>query len=399
MKIFVDALSRIPTVSIGTQALIIGCLQILRRQFPDATFVMLTGHPAQERHYLDATGYPIEYVTRASSQWGTLKQFRAIVRSVDAVACAWGDGFVGRPGRAIFQKALSLKTSNVPLVLVTASLGPFRQGPDSLMARWALSLFDQLTVRDLNTQRHVQSLGLRDVPCLSDTAFVLDPAPDPVVDDLLRREGIPAHPVPIGINPSILLYHRFPPLHGKPYITFMATLIAQVRRITQRPIWLIPHQIYPADFPGLTPDILHSANGDDRAAAEMILDALASREGVYTLKGDYSQAAYKGVLKRCDLFIGGRMHAVISAVSAGTPSVIMQYSHKASGVMEMLKMSDWVWDIREPKSNLAGLIEKAWSGRSALSVRLAERRGRDAEVAYQLGDVFAEALATRGART
>ena len=50
MKIFVDALSRIPTVSIGTQALIIGCLQILHRRFPEASFVLLSGRPAQERH-------------------------------------------------------------------------------------------------------------------------------------------------------------------------------------------------------------------------------------------------------------------------------------------------------------------------------------------------------------
>lgn len=38
MRIFLDALSRIPTVSIGTQALIIGCLQILQQKgFPLAT--------------------------------------------------------------------------------------------------------------------------------------------------------------------------------------------------------------------------------------------------------------------------------------------------------------------------------------------------------------------------
>ncbi|MBP7830482.1 MAG: polysaccharide pyruvyl transferase family protein [Kiritimatiellae bacterium] len=395
MKIFLDALSRVPTVSIGTQALIIGSLQILRRRFPDATFVMLTSHPGQERHYLDATGIPIEYVPRHPSQWGTLRQFRAIVRGVDAVACAWGDGYVGKPAWRILQKTFPLQQAGIPLVLVTASLGPFRAGLDAWLARRALALFDRLTVRDLNSQRHLRAAGLSDVRCLPDTAFVLEPAPDAAVDEILRREGIPSGESPVGINPSILLHHRFSAVNGRPYPPVVAALIEHVRRATQRPVLLIPHQIYPAGFPGLTPEIRLSWDGDDRAAAELVFQSLASREGVYALAGDYSPAEYKGILKRCELFVGGRMHAVISAVSAGTPSVIMQYSHKASGVMEMLGLSDRVWDIRSPESALSGLVEQAWRDRVELRARLRERSGRDAGEAYGLGDVFAEAMEAR----
>ncbi|HOW98240.1 MAG TPA: polysaccharide pyruvyl transferase family protein, partial [Kiritimatiellia bacterium] len=240
MKIFVDALSRIPTVSIGTQALIIGGLHILRRRFPDVTFVMLTSHPAQERHYLDATGYPIEYVERAPSQWGTLRQFHAIVRGVDAVACAWGDGYVGKPAWRLLQKTLSLKRTGVPLILVTASLGPFRAGLDAWFARRALSLFDRLTVRDLNSQRHIRNLDLEDVRCLPDTAFVLEPAPEAAVDNILRREGVPGGEAPVGVNPSILLHHRYTAVNGRPYPPVVARLIDHIRRTTRRPVLLIP---------------------------------------------------------------------------------------------------------------------------------------------------------------
>lgn len=395
MTIFLDALSRIPTVSIGTQALIIGCLQILRRRFPHATFVMLTSHPAQERHYLDALGYPIEYVARSPSQWGTLRQFRAIVRRVDAVACAWGDGYVGKAAWRLLQKILPLKRAGIPLILVTASVGPFRPGLDVWLARQALSLFDRLTVRDMNSLRHVQAVGFSDARCLPDTAFVLEPAADDVVDDILRREGIPTSEPPVGVNPSILLYHRFPALHGKAYPPAMAALVDHVRRLTRRPVLLIPHQVYPDGFPGLTPERRLSLDGDDRAAAELVLDAMSDRDGVYALAGEYSPAEYKGLLKRCELFIGGRMHAVISAISAGTPSVIMQYSHKASGVMEGLDLEEWVWDIRSPESDLAGLVDKAWAGRAGLRARLVERSPREAKEAYRLGDVLAEALAAR----
>ena len=392
MKIFVDALSRIPTVSIGTQALIIGCLQILHRRFPDATFLLLSSRPAQEHHYLDATGLEIEYVPRATSQWGTGRQLRGILRRVDAVASAWGDGYVGQASWRLLQKALLLKRTGVPLILVTSSLGPFRSGLDAWCARRGLGLFDVLTVRDLNTQRHVQGLGLGNVHCLADTAFVLEPAPAERVAAILRQEGVPEGEPFVGLNASILLHHRFPALNGRPYADTMAELIAHVRRTTRQPVVLIPHQVYPAGFAGLTPEIQRSPDGDDRVAADLILGRLSDRQGVYALRGDYSPAEYKGLLGRCELFIGGRMHAVISAVSMHVPSVIMQYSHKASGVMEMLGLLDHVWDCRQPADALLKRVAAAWADRKIERARLAQKMPAMVSQAYALGDLLPPAL-------
>lgn len=391
MKIFVDALSRIPTVSIGTQALIIGCLDILYQRFPGVHFILLSSLPEHDRSYLDSTGYPIEYIKRSPSQFGTMKQLRAIVKNVDAVASAWGDGYVATPSRFLLQKALAIKQSGVPLILVTASLGPFTNGFDKLCARWALSLFDGLTVRDSNSQRHVQSLGLVDVRCIPDTAFVLDPANESAVESLLLQEGVPPASI-IGINPSILLHHRFAAMNGQNYVDFMVMLIENVRQQMQQPILLIPHQIYPTNFPGLSQDIRHSVDGDDRAVAEMIFDAMQDKEGVYLLKGDYSPAQYKGVLRQCDLFIGGRMHAVISAVSQSVPSVIMQYSHKASGLMEMLELTDCVWNCQDTLESLLQLIDRTWAKRKVQRNHLAEMMPGIITEAKAVGGFFADLI-------
>lgn len=392
MKIFLDALSRIPTVSIGTQALILGCLQILHRRFPDAQFILLSGQPAQEHRYLDATGLDIEVIPRSPTQWGTWRQLREILGRADVVASAWGDGYVGQPSWRLLQKALLLKRAGVPLILVTASLGPFRGGLDAWCARRGLALFDALTVRDANTQRHVQDLGFGNVPCLPDTGFVLAPAPEAAVAEILRRENVPAGEPFVGVNASILLHHRFPARHGRPYAEVMAQLLDHLRRTTQRPILLIPHQIYPAGFPGLTPEIRLSPDGDDRAAADLVLQALPQREGVFALRGDYSPAEYKGVLKRCETFIGGRMHAVIGAVSAGVPSGIMQYSHKAAGTMETLQLLDYVWDCRAPATELLRVASRLWTDRAAVRARLAATMPGIVAQAWQIGDVLAAAL-------
>ena len=397
MKIFVDAPARMPTVNVGTQAQIMGCLHILKRRFPAATFVMLTRHPAQERHYLDATGLEIEYVPQAASPGVAWRQLRGILQRVDAVAAAWGDGYVGQSSWRLLQRARLLKRHRVPLILVAASVGPFRRGPDAWCARRGLKLFDCVTVRDLNSLRHVQRLGMRAAQCLPDTAFVLDPAPDDAVNDVLRRENVPPGATCIGVNASIRLHHRFPARHGCSYAEFMARLLDRLRQITQQPILLIPHQIYPAGLAGLTPAIRRSADGDDRAAADLILQALPQREGIFPLRGDYSPAEYKGVLKRCEMFIGGRTHAVISAVSAGTPSVSMQDSHTTSGVMEMLQLSDHVWDSSRPFDELAGLAERVWIERKLERARLTALMPNFIGRAFTVGDLLADVWAGRPA--
>ncbi len=392
MKIFLDALSRIPTVSIGTQALILGSLRILSARFPGATFVMLSSHPEHDASYLRGAG-EIEFVPRSPSQWGTLLQLRAIVARVDAVASAWGDGYVSTPPHLLAQKSFTLKRAGVPLLLVTASLGPYHGALAQGIARMSLRVFDGLTVREPNSQRYLEELGLRDVRCLPDTAFALEPAPAPAVEAILAREGVPADTPFIGINPSILLHHRFPQLHGGAYEPVMAAVIAHVRRLTGAPIVLIPHQVYPASFPGgVTDGMRRSYDGDDRVAAELLLAALPDRTGVFAITGEYSPAEYKGLIGRCALFVGGRMHAVISALSCCVPSVLMQYSHKAEGVMRMLDLSGYVWDAKDTPATLLALTEAVWAERTALRAELAQRMPAIVAQAYQVGDVLAEKL-------
>ena len=149
----------------------------------------------------------------------------------------------------------------------------------------------------------------------------------------------------------------------------------------------------------MTPEIQRSFDGDDRIAADLILERLADRTGTYVLRGDYSPAEYKGVLKRCELFVGGRMHAVIGAVSAGTPAAIMQYSHKASGVREMLDLAEYVWNCRAPVAELLQVLDRLWNDRQAVRNRLAATMPELVARAYRLGDVMAEALALPPMRT
>ena len=86
------------------------------------------------------------------------------------------------------------------------------------------------------------------------------------------------------------------------------------------------------------------------------------------------------------------MHAVIGAVSAGVPSGIMRYSHKAAGTMETLQLLDYVWDCRAPATELLRVASRLWSDRAAIRARLAATMPGIVAQAWQIGDVLAAAL-------
>ncbi len=101
MKIFLDALSKGPTVSIGTQALIIGSMEILSKHIKNAEFVMLSRYPDLENAYLSKEPYKVELVNRGDSQLGAILDIKKIINRVDCVVSAWGDGYITTPPHKI----------------------------------------------------------------------------------------------------------------------------------------------------------------------------------------------------------------------------------------------------------------------------------------------------------
>lgn len=400
VKIFLDALSRVPTVSVGTQALILGSMYIIVRRFPDVEFVMLSAAPEVEHFYLDDSPFRVRLVHRSLSQFGTIQQIRQILNEVDAVVSAWGDGYSTFPPHLIFRKTFILKRRRIPLILFTASIGPFEKGLRGTMARWGLSAFDRLTVRDMNTYRYISALGLKGVKAFPDTAFALPPSSDAQIDQVFMSECIPQDRPLIGVNVSILLQQKMSndTADSISYNKLMLLLVKHLQQITDATIILIPHQFYPEKY-ALTDEAMRSGrDGDDRVAVEMVRKNLENKRNVYTVKGEYTPSEYKGLISRCQMFIGGRMHSVIASLSTCVPSVIMGYSHKAGGVMEMLGLSDHVWDINNSPSELMGKVTSVWQCRQDIRNKLLANIPQVNEEAFKTGDVLAEVLSTKKTR-
>lgn len=66
-----------------------------------------------------------------------------------------------------------------------------------------------------------------------------------------------------------------------------------------------------------------------------------------------SPSEIKGIISRCDFFIGSRMHACIAALSSGIPAVGIAYSKKFIGVFESIGANELVLDARSLDSETA----------------------------------------------
>lgn len=238
----------------------------------------------------------------------------------DYVVDLGGDTFSDNPSPvytlahcfALFPAILARK----PYVVCSQSIGPFRTPFTRLLARHVLKRATRITARDPISYRYlVGELGLdaSHVDSCRDLAYLLSPDSTPQPDT-------------IGINPSALA-HRHMGCSPDEYARFVATLVQQLS--VKHRVVLIPHVYGPRRGLGSV------ANQDDRLVIEAIAQLLPSETGTRVKLGTHED------IGRCSYFVGFRMHACISAISRGIPTVAMSYSQKSSGLPAL----DWIRTI------------------------------------------------------
>lgn len=103
-------------------------------------------------------------------------------------------------------------------------------------------------------------------------------------------------------------------------------------------ILLIPHVMWKDQDDRVVSKKLRDYFGSDRIS---ILDSE---------KLNYCQIRY--VISKCNIFIGARTHAVISAYSTSVPAIALGYSIKSKGIAKDVGMPDWsVVDSKNIKKN------------------------------------------------
>ena len=92
---------------------------------------------------------------------------------------------------------------------------------------------------------------------------------------------------------------------------------------------------------------------------------------LHTVVQEYDQSELKGIIGLCDFFIGSRMHACISALSQGIPTVGLAYSKKFRGVFECVGAGQFAIDMRQSGAEeILAAISAAFDKRTDIAERL-----------------------------
>ncbi|QAY67207.1 polysaccharide pyruvyl transferase family protein [Paenibacillus protaetiae] len=287
----------------------------------------------------------------------------------------WADVVVSCGGGFLLAHGLSLMTLQhfiqikaaydykKPVVIYSQSIGPLVGGFNRKLAAKLLNKTSNIFVRETISEKLLQTIGVTaPTEVVPDSAFCMEMAPSGEIDELVGK--IRAE---IGDRPLIGLTARdwvFPGLSGPQerrtrYIQSLARAIEYLERTYRAKVLLMPQVLGPNPF------------NDDRIISREVLKAGAIKEAEL-LDYDFAPRHLKYLYSKMDMFVGTRMHSNIFALANHVPTVAINYEHKTRGIMEMLKLNDYVLEINdiEPAALIAA-VEDCWSRRTELRAHLA----------------------------
>lgn len=243
----------------------------------------------------------------------------------------------GRLGYALlFAKILLAKLFRCKVIILAVGVGPLYTRMGRWITRWIGSLADTFTVRDAESKKIAQNIGVkRDVQITADLALTL-----PKIDMQLGKQLLEAHQI-YPADGQVLLavslrswYHvpRLWPDGQQRFDAFLDQFARALERILLRwnaiPVFL-PFQ--------LKQDAVVCQGLQKRLDVGPKFDVFCQRDM------DYLEVA--SLLANMDFLIGMRLHSLILASLVRTPMVALSYSDKVSNFMGRLECSDRVIDL------------------------------------------------------
>lgn len=348
----------------GSYAQVICTVKTLRKFIPDSEFTLIS-------HYydLDSKRCKIENLKIISSGWWRIPHHNKIIafmkyflffpfcnilfailfkiglnphyiKSPVIQEYIAGDMVVDLSGDSLADSKGAYSISNLStillglslrkkIVLFSQSIGPFSWATISL-ARYCLNKVNLIIIREEITKNYLQKIGIKSPIFLTaDCAFLLEPVSNGHIKAILFKERIETVKKPIvGLSVNAVLA-----LNAN-YIFLMAQIIEYIIDRWNANIVIIPHVI----------SMRMGGRGDDRLIGEKLFKMIKNKEKISLIKGDHSPDELKGIIGLCDIFIGGRMHANIAALSSYVPTLVIGWSPKYYGIMKALGQEKYVCD-------------------------------------------------------
>ena len=221
-----------------------------------------------------------------------------------------GDNYCYGDGHVAAAMNRELKRLGKKTVLWGCSIGEENLSEDKIKD---LKTFDLIVARESLTYEALLKNGIdKNTVLYPDSAFTLD-VDESAADKSNIKKGA------IGINTSVMVESRTKSIDS--FRKAFAELINRLLNETESDILLIPH--------------VTVQRGDLEPLAHL-KDCFKHNDRVVLIPSTFTAAQYKGIISRCDMFIGARTHATIAAYSTCVPTLVIGYSVKSKGIAKDL---------------------------------------------------------------
>lgn len=345
----------------GAAGMLLSLVQNIGERLPDACFKVLTIYPDDDvqlaSRRLDADivsctpaalilrAAPLSFLAPILRPLGLQSVLRVdpILRSMldaDVVIDAGGITFADGRGLVLLYNVACILPSlllNRPTMKASQAMGPFETSPNRWLARVLLPRVDTILARGRVTREHLDDLGLTNVENATDAAFSMQITPEARerADEILSGDVSGSEIITVSPSSVVASYCRDA---GIEYARVLARFIDITVEERDSHILIMAHSV--------RPDRRVKKN-NDVPVCEAIFEAVAAREAVTLITGDYLPDVHRVLIGESRFLIASRFHAMISALSMQVPFLMIGWSHKYEEVLDDFSLEQYCMDYSD----------------------------------------------------
>jgi polysaccharide pyruvyl transferase CsaB len=331
--------------NVGDEAILAALIGGFRKLSPASQLVILSADPEAAK---DA--YGVEAIPRysLSAIWRELSRAELFVSGGGGLlqdTTSWRS-----PLYYLFLLRLA-RRKKLRTVALCQGIGPLRRGWLKKIVAKTLRRLDFIDVRDEASAKLLMNMGLPEasINISADAVWLLDPAPQEIIEGLMQAEGVHLE------KPNIGVFLR--PLPGK-----TAAMSAELWEIIAADLdeFLRRHGAEAVFAPMQSP-------GDGAAAAEVAKRMSAK---AHIANCACPPAVLLGATGFFKLVVGMRLHSLIFAARMGVPPVGISYDPKVDALLAQAGLAAALSAAAPRPGALLHALEAAWNNSAEICARL-----------------------------
>jgi len=315
----------------GAELMLYAVLEKMKKEFPDAKFVMETRSdaPYEKRALLGLYQKPSRFIF-GFQLGGISKLFPNVVKNmfgivddnkidivIDAAGFSYSDQWGERNAKELANSCRRWKKNGTIVILLPQAFGPFKGPEIQKYIKKSIDNTDLVFARERVSYAHlVGVVGERsNVQIAPDFTNLIEGVLPKDFDAVNNR---------FCLVPNYRMVDKTSRAQSEAYLPFMIRCVKYLLEKEQKPFVLV-----------------HEGE-NDLMLAEAMNQAVG---GFLPIIKETNPLKIKGILGSCEGVIGSRFHALVSALSQGVPSLGTGWSHKYQLLFDDYGFSDGLLDI------------------------------------------------------